>query len=132
MKSIELYKKDLENISKDFIILKECEKRKRRYFTFKHINCGTEFDTDFSSLKASILKNNGGCPLCAKNKRSSNLNHKITKSEFNNYLKENNELDYTINDVWFDSNCKRSYVNLTHLACERSFDQRINDFKNRV
>ena len=130
MKSVEEYKKELSEISDKFVLVKECEKRKRRYFQFKHLPCSTIFETDFASLKASIIKHDGGCPECAKKKRKENLNHKTTKDEFTEYLIKNNETEYLVNKVWFNEKSKRSYSNLTHTVCGRSFNQRINDFKN--
>lgn len=130
MKSLEEYRTDLKTITKDFIILKECEKKKRRHFQFQHLLCSEIFETDFASLKASIVKHNGGCPKCAKEKRAKNLNHQTTKEEFEKYIIDSGEIDYTVNKVWFNEESKRSYANLTHKECNRSFDQRINDFKN--
>lgn len=133
MKNLNEYRSELINISKDFIIINEVDKRRnRRHFKFKHLICSTEFETDFSSLKGSILKNNGGCPECAKEKRMSNLNHKITKEEFINYLDSIKEKDYRVENIWFNKEDKRSYATLTHVSCKRSFNQRINDFKNRI
>lgn len=130
MKSLDEYKTELKTVTKDFIILKECEKKKRRHFQFQHLLCSEIFETDFASLKASIIKHDGGCPKCAKEKRIKNLNHQTTKEEFEKYIIDIGETEYSVNSVWFNKDSKRSYANITHKTCNRSFDQRINDFKS--
>jgi len=38
--------------------------------------------------------------------------------------------DFTLKNVYYNATYKRSYATLTHSACSKTFEKRINDFQN--
>lgn len=124
---LEEYKNKLKLLSNDFEIISQYDNKK---ILFKHI-CGYTFPADFSSLKNSIIKYNGGCPKCAMEKRNKNLNHTISVEDFNEYLKDKHlDNEYTVISTYFNKTVHRTYAEMIHNKCKRSFTKRINDFKN--